>query len=415
MLLTPFGPTEGIYPGAEVEVFGGPPQFLAGGHLLGAVVDCLGRIVQRPGSVKCGLVELRSQQVSLGGAAPAALSRMAVETPFFTGVRAIDAFLTLGCGQRMSIFAEPGVGKTTLLGIIAKRSTAAVNVIALIGERGREIAQLLRDTLDAETLSRSVVVVSTSDEPAACRMSAGLTALSIAEYFRDQGLEVLLQIDSLTRLLRALREVGLAAGEIPVRRGYPPSAFARLPAIIERVGRNSCGSITGLFTLLLSSEFDEDPMVEEIKGLTDGHIVLRREFAERGQYPAIDISASLSRVQEQLVDRRLLEAARTLRRAFSRIDRDKELVALGGTADRELAAALQMEPELQAFLAQGAEESASFDGTAARLIELAREFAVRAKGPGGPGTERVSETQRPLTGLERTPQSTRPLLPAAGL
>ncbi len=371
-VLMPFGSTFDIIPGARVRVLAESQTVSLSHDLLGCVVDGLGRVLHREQPQS----NAPSFLASLHNSPPKPLERARITEPFLTGIRAIDGFLTLGTGQRLSIFAEPGVGKSSLIAAIAQAGAADVNVIALIGERGREVNDLLFQTLDPETRGRTVMVVSTSDESAIMRKNAALTATRIAEFFRDSGRSVLLQLDSLTRLFRAYREVGLAAGEIPVRRGYPPSVFSELPQLIERAGKTAKGSITALYTVLLSSDIDEDPMVEEVKGLTDGHMVLRKELADAGHYPAIDILSSLSRLQSDVAAPELQTAAKTIRRALSRIKNEKELVSLGGTTDAELSRALRLEGAINNFLQQALHEKACQADIWAGMLNLSQKLSA---------------------------------------
>ena len=346
-------------------------SLLASPQLLGTVVNAEARLMARLAQPDSRLAHLPIRRMQKHAPAPSPLSRSAIRTPFSTGLRAIDAFCTLGEGQRLAVFAEPGVGKTTLLSQIARHSSADVTVIGLIGERGREVQELVTEGLSTAALAKSVIVASTSDESPIMRVDAAFSAVTVAEYFRACGCSVLLQVDSLTRLFRALREVGLAAGEMPVRRGYPPSVFAVLPQLIERAGTGPVGSITALYSVLLSSDLDEDPMVEEVKGLTDGHLYLSREIAHRGRYPAVDLSRSLSRLQSGLIGVEERSAAATLRRLVGRIEQDRELILLGGKPDAELAQALALFDSLEEFLKQSDGERTELTQTFARLRRLA--------------------------------------------
>ncbi len=371
VVLSPLSPPRDIVPGAEVELLREPLQVFLGPHLLGTVINALGEELYREETTP---PPLPSYRASIFNSAPSPLIRKPIDQVFVTGVRAIDTFLTLGCGQRLSVLAEPGVGKSTLLAMIAKNSSADINVFGLIGERGREVQELLFDTLDAETRKRSVVVVSTSDESPLSRIRAAYTATRVAEYFRDQGLRVLLEIDSLTRLFRAFREVGLAAGEVPVRRGYPPSVFAALPELIERSGTNQFGSITALYTVLLSSDLDEDPMVDEIKSLTDGHLLLTRALSESGHYPAIDILGSVSRLASKLQDGEMKNTVRKLKRLFTRLEKDRDLISLGGQIDDELEQALRVEMKLLEFLQQEVDDYTTFSESHERLSAIFEQY-----------------------------------------
>lgn len=372
VVFSPLGPIAGIAPGSRVFVTGHVPQIRLGPDLRGSVLNFLGEVLYRePEGTHWSIPQSNTIRASINNLPPSPLERKAITQPLITGVRAIDAFVPLGHGQRMLILAEPGVGKSSLMSMIASNASVDVNVFALIGERGREVKELLFETLSSEARKRSIFVVSTSDEAAACRVLAAQTAVRIAEYFRDAGLNVLLQLDSLTRLVRAYREVGLAAGEVPVRRGYPPSVFSALPQFIERTGTNDKGAITALYTVLLSSDVDEDPMVEEAKGLTDGHLMLRRELAEAGHYPAIDILGSVSRLSNKLQGNEFRQAVLKLRRLYARLQRDKELVMLGGQGDAELQRALEIEEEFNRFLCQGTSEAIGLHQTMQEVLRLA--------------------------------------------
>ncbi|MFN8389360.1 MAG: FliI/YscN family ATPase [Bdellovibrionota bacterium] len=360
-------PPNDILPGAAAILTGNIRSSLPSA-LLGGVFDGLGNVLQ-PG---IRIAPQAPQRLARDEPTiPSPLARTPVTRPFVTGIRAIDGLLTIGCGQRLCVLAEPGCGKSSLLAMIARNSSAAANVIALVGERGREVGELLREVLTPETRRRTVMVISTSDEAPLRRIAAAATATRIAEHFREQGLDVLLQIDSLTRYLRALREVGLAAGELPVRRGYPPSVFTSLPRLIERAGTGSRGSITAFYTVLLSSDLDEDPMIDEIKGLTDGHIVLSKRLASVGHFPAIDVTASLSRLASRLLEPQVLTAAASVRSALVKLDSDTDILRFGGSADEDLERALNLRPRLESFLTQGADESNGFEETLGQLLALA--------------------------------------------
>jgi flagellum-specific ATP synthase len=277
-----------------------------------------------------------------------------------TGVRAIDALLTLGYGQRVSIMAGSGVGKSTLLGMLVRNSAAEVVVVGLIGERGREVLEFIEDILGEEGMRRSVVVVATADEPALVREAAALTAVTVAEYFRDLGQNVLLIMDSLTRYAMARREVGLAVGEPATSRGYTPSVFAELAGLLERCGtRRAGGSITGLFTVLVEGDDIHDPIADSVRGIVDGHFVLSRELANRGHFPAIDVLASISRLAADLASPEELELARHCRQTLAALADSKDLLELGvyrSGSNAELDGALQKKPQLEAFLRQGIRE-----------------------------------------------------------
>ncbi|MCC6953570.1 MAG: FliI/YscN family ATPase [Deltaproteobacteria bacterium] len=375
--LSPFRRPEHIVPGAEVELVPRSTQLVLGEHLLGNVVDSLGRVIDSRGIPQpAQLSNTRSLSARSASTCPA-LDREPIDEPFCTGLRAIDGFLTVGYGQRLGVFAPPGAGKSTLLAHLARHSAADINVVALIGERGREVKELLTDGLDSETMKKTVFVVSTSDEAAVSRINAAETAMEIAEYFRDTGLDVLLQIDSLSRLARAYREAGLAAGEPPVRHGYPPSVFAELPRLIERAGSWSHGSITAFFTVLTSDDSLEDPIAEEIQSLTDGHIVLSSDLAERGVYPAIDLVSSLSRLHSRVGSKDAVAAARFLKGLLSRARRDGDLALVGGSVDAELRAGFEAQRLLARALRQGVAEESTLEEARRSVLEVASNIATQ--------------------------------------
>jgi flagellum-specific ATP synthase len=338
-----------------------------GDGLLGRVVDAHGRAIDgRPQPA----LEAR---VPLDAAPPSATTRPRIDAPLPTGIRAIDGLLTCGRGQRVGIFAGSGVGKSVLLGMMARGTGADVNVIALIGERGREVNEFIDRDLGTRGLAKSVLVVATSDEPAVVRVQAGRAALSIAEYFRDQGSDVLLLVDSLTRFAMAQREIGLAAGEPPTTRGYPPSVFALLPKLVERAGRSARGSITAFFSVLVEGDDPQEPIADAVRGLLDGHTWLSRRLASEGHYPAIDLLESLSRLMPAVAEKPQLEAAQVVRELLAARRAHDDLISIGvyrrGSNPR-VDAALAMEEELRAFLCQAMDEQPAFEATKRRLIDL---------------------------------------------
>lgn len=359
-----------ILPGARVTHAGTAPTLALNPNLLGCAVDTLGRTLIRFAEPEENAKRIPSEPGALFQQAPAPFERKPISKTLSTGIRSIDGFLSLGKGQRVCIIAEPGVGKSSLMATIARNTDADINVLALIGERGREVQDFIEDALTEEAKKRTVIVVSTSDESSLSRATAPLTAQRIAEYFRDNGRDVLLQVDSLTRYLRALREIGLAAGELPVRRGYPPSVFLRLPELIERAGATEAGSITALYTVLSSSSVDEDPMLEEIKGLTDGHFLLSKALADAGHYPAIDVLASLSRLQRKLLKPDTLAPIQGLRAQLAKYYAEKDFLALGAKPSDELAMALAYSEALLNYLKQPSEVSSSLEETLNSLLEL---------------------------------------------
>jgi FliI/YscN family ATPase len=303
-----------------------------------------------------------------------------VTRPLATGVRAIDGLLTVGEGQRVGLFAGSGVGKSTLLGAIARGTSADVVVVALVGERGREVGDFLEHSLGPEGRKRSVVVVATSDAPALERLRAAQVATAIAEYFRDRGQSVMLLADSVTRVARAQREVGLAAGEPPARRGYPPSVFALLPRLLERSGQGERGSITAIYTILVEGGDMDEPIADEVRGILDGHIVLDRRIAARGHYPAIDVTVSLSRVMDAVASAEHVAAARRVRALLGAYEEKRDLIALGAYAkgseprtDQAIAAV----PEIERFLQQDARTLVSFEQAESELGKIAERHRGR--------------------------------------
>lgn len=368
-VLTPLGDLQGLSIGAEVVVGAASNDIAYGTPLLGRVLDGLGDPID-------GLAPLPSSlpRRPLFAAAPAAMARASVNKILPTGVRAIDALLTLGIGQRLGVFAAAGGGKSTLLAMLARHARADVIVIGLIGERGREVREFVEDVLGADGLRRAVVICATSDRSAMERVRAAHHATAIAEGFRADGANVLLLIDSVTRFARALREIGLAAGEPAVRRGFPPSVFAELPRLFERAGNDHRGSITAIYTVLLEDEEGGDPVGEEVRSILDGHIILSRELGARGHYPAIDVLASLSRLFTRLADADHRDAATRVRAMLAKHDEIKFLLQLGEYkpgADILADAALAAMPEIEALLRQQADDPTEFDVTRALLRGVA--------------------------------------------
>ena len=364
----PLGTLAGVGPDDEVESTGGPLEVRASTSLLGRVVDGLGRPID-------GGAAITGVFVAVDRDPPSAMSRRPVTDAMQTGVRVIDGLMTLGCGQRVGLFAGSGVGKSMLLGAIARGAAADVVVVALVGERGREVGEFLEHSLGAEGRARSVVVVATSDSPALERLRAAQVATAYAEHFRDQGRSVMLLVDSVTRFARAQREVGLAAGEPPARRGYPPSVFAMLPRLLERSGQGDRGSITAVYTVLVEGGDMDEPIADEVRGVLDGHVVLDRTIASRGRYPAVDVSASLSRVMDAIATGDHTEGARKLRSLVATYEARRDLVALGAYAkgsDPELDLAIARMPQIERFLRQPANEKVPLEETVALLREVVR-------------------------------------------
>jgi flagellum-specific ATP synthase len=369
-LLMPLGELHGIGPGTRVLATGEPFRITVGDELLGRIVDGLGR-PDDGGPVPGGRAR------STIAAPPTALSRPRISERVGLGVRALDALVPCGRGQRLGIFAGSGVGKSSLLGMIARSTSASINVIALVGERGREVREFIeRDLGDA--LSRSVVVVATSDQPALVRIKAAFTATTIAEHFRDEGHDVMLMMDSVTRFAMAQREVGLAIGEPPATRGYTPSVFALLPRLLERAGTSVDGSITALYTVLVDGDDMNEPIADATRSILDGHVVLTRSLAHAGHYPAIDVLQSVSRLTGEIVDARVVDAGLRLRAALAALAAKEDLVAIGayqhGT-DRLLDAALAHRAAIDAFLRQRVEERSDPAQADERLLAISDSLA----------------------------------------
>jgi FliI/YscN family ATPase len=367
MLLMPLGGMEGIQPDSTVrsvsQVFKAP----VGRSLIGRVLNGLGEPIDGKGALN------PSSRSSINQTPPHPLQRSAIEEPLVTGVRVIDGMLTCGKGQRMGIFAGSGVGKSTLLGSIARNSESDISVIALIGERGREVREFLERDLGEEGLARSVIIVSTSDQPALMRLKAASVAMTIAEYFRDEGMDVMFMMDSVTRYAMAQREIGLSIGEPPASKGYTPSVFALLPRLLERAGKGEVGSITGFFTVLVEGDDFNEPICDAVRGILDGHIILSRTLAARNHYPAIDVLNSVSRVMPAITSREHLDLSAFVRKNLAVYEKVRDLVNIGAYvkgSDPEVDTALVVMPELSRFLQQGRGEVSSFDKTLQSLSEI---------------------------------------------
>jgi len=368
VLLMPLSGMGDIAHGNEVLATGRPLTVRVGRGLLGRVLDGLGRPLDGGPAIISGV------EASVLQSPPHPLRRSRIEAPLPLGVRAIDAFLTCGRGQRIGIFSGSGVGKSTLLGMIARNSTADVNVIGLVGERGREVREFIEGSLGEEGMARSVVVVATSDQPAIQRLKAAFVATAVAEHFRDQGLDVLLTMDSITRIAWAQREIGLAIGEPPTTRGYTPSVFAVLPQLLERSGAGESGSITGLYTVLVEGDDMNEPVADTVRGILDGHIVLTRALAERAHFPAIDILASISRLMPHIATSEHRASADVLRRLAATYRSAEDLINIGAYADGtnpEIDRAKSMMGAITEFLVQDADEHCEWDVTVTGLAELA--------------------------------------------
>jgi flagellum-specific ATP synthase len=368
-LAMPFGPIQGIRRGCEARVRGASPGVTPSHGWLGRVVDALGRPLDGLGPLPPGdaLYPFRAEP-------PSAHSRRRVGQPLDLGVRAINTFLTACRGQRMGIFAGSGVGKSVLLSMLAKFTAADVAVIGLVGERGREVQEFLQDDLGPEGLARSVVVVATSDESALMRRNAAYLTLSLSEYFRDRGAQVLCLMDSVTRFAMAQRDIGLAAGEPPTAKGYTPTVFSELPRLLERAGPGTGeGTITGLFTVLVEGDDHNEPVADAVRGILDGHIVMRREIAERGRYPAIDVLKSVSRTMPRSCDPEFQPTVVKARQLLATYGDMEELIRLGAYragASAEVDEAVALMPQLDAFLGQRKEESTSLGDGYRRLADI---------------------------------------------
>lgn len=358
----------GIGQGSLVQSTGRSIKIPVGDFLLGRLINPLGEPIDgRP------LDTTGAKWVSIEGQPPDAFERPIIDTMFSTGVRAIDSCLTLGAGQRMGLFAGSGVGKSTMLGMIARNSDADVNVVALIGERGREVKEFIEDSLGVEGMKKSVLVCSTGDQPPLIRQKCLLSATAVAEYFRDQGKKVFLMTDTITRCAMAGREVGLSIGEPPTMKGYPPSIFSWLQKALERTGNSKKGSITALYTVLMEGDDINDPVVDTVRGIVDGHIFLSRKVAEMNHYPAIDVLGSISRLATSITTREQQEAAAKMRKILALYRENKDLIDVGmyqpGTNHR-LDTAIEMMPQINAFLQQRTADSVNMDSTIATLISM---------------------------------------------
>ncbi len=375
-LLYPLGEMTGVRPGSRVTLHRTSRMLGVGPELLGRVIDSRGQWLDELPQ------PLLDERVPLGRKPPPALTRPRVHEPLSTGVRAIDGLLTCGIGQRLGIFAGSGVGKSVLLGMMARYTSADVNVIGLIGERGREVNEFLERDLGKEGLARSVVIVATSDEPALVRVQAAMAATAVAEYFRDQGKSVLLIMDSLTRFAMAQREIGLAAGEPPTTRGYPPSVFAMLPRLVERAGRNELGSITAFYSVLVEGDDTNEPVSDTVRGLLDGHIMLSRRLAAQAHFPAIDVLGSLSRLFTDITPGDQRASAQTIRELLSAYREHEDLISIGAYrsgANPTVDMAIAMRDEVQRYLRQSTDERSSVEQSRAALVQLAQKCLAARK------------------------------------
>ena len=366
-ILSVLGETTGLSPGDPVQCTSGTPRVSVGFDLLGRVIDAHGRALD---GREAPVLNVR---YPLYDDPPAAMQRRAIDEPLSLGVRSIDGLLTAGRGQRLGIFAGTGVGKSVLMGMLCRHTQADVNVIAMVGERGREVRDFLENNLGDAGLKRSVVVICTSDEAPALRVRACFQATAIAEYFRDQGLDVLFMMDSLTRMAMAQRQIGLAAGEPPTAKGYPPSTFALLPRLLERAGRTQRGSITGIYTVLVEGDDIDEPLADAVRGILDGHIWLARKLANRGHYPAVDVLGSISRVATDVIEKGHAKSARLVRRVLAIWDEIEDLVSIGAYApgaNPEYDVAVQTRSVVSKFLQQDRHTGCRFEETVAAINAL---------------------------------------------
>jgi type III secretion protein N (ATPase) len=371
VLLSPLGEMSGIGPSSEVIPMRSPMRIKVGPQLLGRVLDGLGNPLDE--DTKGPLVLEDSYPVI--NAPPDPLKRSIISEPLSTGVRCIDGVLSVGKGQRVGIFAAAGVGKSTLLGMIARYAVADVNVITLVGERGREVREFLENDLGEEGLKRSVIIVSTSDQAAQKRLNAAYVGTAIAEYFRDQGKTVILMMDSVTRFARALREIGLAAGEPPARAGYTPSVFATLPRLLERSGNSDKGSITAFYTILVAGDDMNEPVADEVRSILDGHIVLSSDLVRQYHYPAIDVLSSISRVLNSIISSEHVQLIGKIREVLANYKKNELLIRIGEYkpgSDKNADFAIKYIDKVNRFLKQGVDEKCSFEETLQQLSALFR-------------------------------------------
>lgn len=398
-LVFPYQAMSGVRRGNQVRLRRTSRFLRVGDQLLGRVIDAHGAAADQLPEPSL------PHRTLLERSPPSATQRPPIKTPLTTGVRALDGLLTCGNGQRMGIFSGSGIGKSVLLGMMARNTSADVNVIAMIGERGREVNEFLTRDLGPDGLRHSVVVVATSDQPAILRVQAAMTATAVAEYFRDRGKSVMLLMDSVTRFAMAQREIGLAAGEPPATRGYPPSVFSLLPKLVERAGCGPRGSITAFYTVLVEGDDANEPVSDAVRGLLDGHTILSREIASRGHFPAIDVLESISRLMPIVADEPHRQAAMAVREVMAAQRDHQDLIAVGAYrsgANPLVDAAIAMQNEINGFLRQAVDESSSWESTREALLQLAARCQAA----------RTSPAPKPLSesaGLNRNPARQTPV------
>jgi flagellum-specific ATP synthase len=366
-LLMPLAHSRGIGPDSLLLTTGAPLQLRAGPELVGRIVGGLGNPIDGAGPLAGGTT------IDIIAPAPQPMQRRRIVEPIATGVRAMDACITCGKGQRLGVMAGSGVGKSKLMGMIARNTNADVSVIALIGERGREVRDFIEGDLGAKGRARSVVIAATSDEPALVRIKGAYLATAVAEYFRSQGLDVMLMMDSVTRFAMAQREVGLAVGEPPTTKGYPPSVYSLLPQLLERAGTSERGSVTGIYTVLVEADDMNDPIADATRSILDGHVVLSRELASRGHYPAVDVLESISRAMIDVTSHRHQNAAQGVRRALATHRDAQDLINIGAYvkgSNPDIDEAIRVVPNIKKFLQQGLHEASDFDTLETQMEDL---------------------------------------------
>ncbi len=377
-LMMPLGEMRGIGPGDRVESSTTEQVVAVGNHLLGRVLDGMGRPMDGKGPI------VATATYPIYADPPDPVMRPRISEVLSTGVRAIDAFMTVGKGQRIGIMAGSGVGKSTLLGMLSRYSNAEVSVISLVGERGREVRDFLERDLGPEGMAKSVVVIATSDQPATVRVKAPFVATAIAEYFRDQGADVTLLMDTITRMAMAQRDIGGSVGEVAAAKGYTPSTFALLPRLMERAGRSPSGSITGFYTVLVEGDDMNEPIADATRGILDGHIVLSRRMAQRNHYPAIDVLESISRVQSEIVDRDFLQASRRLRQCMATYKEAEELINIGAYVagnNPEIDKARNVMPDINKLLQQDMMDQSGYESTVNTVLDVARKSMLDVPPP----------------------------------
>lgn len=368
LLFMPYGEMRGVRPGSLIQNSSLPPLFPASAELLGRTLDAFGNPLDKGAPVN------PETMIPLYADPPAPLDRPRIDETLDVGVRCINSLITMGKGQRVGIMAGSGVGKSTLMGMMARYTEADIIVMGLIGERGREVLEFMERDLGKEGMARSCIVVATSDQPALVRMRAAYAATAVAEYFRDQGKNVLLMMDSITRFAMASREIGLATGEPPTTKGYTPSVFAQLPRLLERAGRSDKGTITGIYTVLVDGDDFNEPIADAVRSILDGHIVLTRQLADKGHFPAIDVLKSISRLRNDIIEKDLVKAGRILTNLLSTYNSSEDMINIGAYSkgsNPEIDAAIQFNKPINEFLMQGINEPENIMDSFTKMLQLA--------------------------------------------